>query len=92
MAKTGHTFTKEDLAKARAGHVQRTKDKVCPKCGEYAFEIVRTTATKLGRSRRRKCAKCGHELSTLELPLLPGLRVVYRRLLRAQGEQLPLFP
>ena len=90
--KTGHEFTAADLAKARAGHVSRSKDKYCPKCGKYAFEIARTTATKLGRSRRRKCAECGHEASTLELPLLPGLRVVFKRLLRAQGVQLPLFP
>ena len=41
-------------------------------CGSSDFAVIRTTATRGGILRRRRCSLCGQRLTTRERPICSG--------------------
>ena len=41
----------------------------CANCGSFDLDVVRTTPTRAGILRRRRCLACGQRLTTRERPI-----------------------
>src|SRR5437867_2226319 len=48
---------------------------LCPACGEEDTRVLDSRPHPSGRSRRRRCAACGHRFATLERIALENLMV-----------------